>query len=111
MIPKRSRPLVCALLVLAWTTTASAECSWVVWQSTVLPSTGEKLWGPVGAFSRESGGETACGRSVEKLRQRAEQSERSRRLSTSFVCLPDTVDPRGSKGKYQSCRPYHPTRK
>ena len=100
MMRLRRASVIAMLSLLACAATASAECAWVMWQSSMLPSTAEEVWSPLGAFSRESGGETTCESSADKLRKRSEQDARSKRLSTSFTCLPDTVDPRRPKGKH-----------
>jgi len=68
-----------------------------MWSSATL-SSGEEAWSVLGAFSRESGGEDACEKSVTKANDRAKNDERSKRFRASYICLPDTVDPRAPKG-------------
>jgi hypothetical protein len=110
--------LLCCLLALA--ASASAECAWVLWSNFIssnpasryAPSTGG-LWIPESAGTR-----TEC----EKARERSQANavtweamgKGTRPLShgpmeaagvvgpngqTLFTCLPDTIDPRGPKGK------------
>jgi hypothetical protein len=87
----RSAPLVVVLL-LASLGTASAECAWVLWSRDSLLS-GDEAWGVISAFSREDGGKAECERSKEGGTKRAREGASAVR----FVCLPDTVDPRGPK--------------
>jgi hypothetical protein len=87
----RSAPLVVVLL-LASLGTASAECPWVLWSRDSLLS-GDEAWGVISAFSREDGGKAECERSKEGGTKRTREGASAVR----FVCLPDTVDPRGPK--------------
>jgi len=66
---------------------AHAECAWVLWSA----SGGASL--PVSAWDAKSRCEEAKN---ERLRALSSTVERK---DVTFVCLPDTVDPRGPKGK------------
>jgi len=83
----RTATLLLAFSLLASAATASAECAWVLWSASASASL------PVGAWDTKSRCEEA-----KNERQRAVGSAVERTIVT-FVCLPDTVDPRGGKGK------------
>ena len=85
----------------ALATSASAECVWVLWTQAVVGSTPTQpphpIWGewkPEETFQNRE----ACKRNVAKYlatltRRKMPEDPRP------YVCFPDTVDPRGPKGK------------
>jgi hypothetical protein len=90
-----ARMILAALLaVLTLASFAWADCAWVVWSSSISTS-GAEVWSVIGAYSRESGGENACGKFTKEANDRS-KGEQNR---LAYVCLPDTVDPRGPKGR------------
>jgi len=109
------KTLLVALLVLVGTSTASAECAWVVWrQILIMPTLGTPpdparsfYWDVVNAYETRDACQQALKPEEERTKRRLEEVEKERREGkvTSWipplkiVCLPDTVDPRGPKGK------------
>jgi hypothetical protein len=86
----------CCLLALA--TPASAEGAWTMW-SNYDPD----QWGVETAYSQVDGGQQACNRAIDTLIQKTKENPRARqaaeRIHLRHTCLPDTVDPRGPKGR------------
>ena len=116
----RLRPasVIAALSLLAWAATASAECAWVFWLEAGDARTHESSSRPVSGWGTREACEQAL---TQKL---ASDSERDTEMDVtvdrqagrprlwlrrkghpeplavySYVCLPDTVDPRGPQGK------------
>ena len=112
------RILLALACVLAFTTSASAECAWVLWQRIdTFDAPGALASSPteVGATYTTS---VECITAIDGLerRQQSPQAVVMRDAQTmltvmfrdknqtitksmSFLCAPDTVDPRGPKGK------------
>jgi len=82
----RRATLLVAFSLLTSAATASAECAWVLWSAS-------------GDASRAVSGWDAKSRCEEAKNERLRAlSGTVERKDVSFVCLPDTVDPRGPKG-------------
>jgi hypothetical protein len=85
--------LLVALFLLASATTARAECAWVLWFTSGRTTTNTS---PTEAFATKKECEQAMARDARKI------AEYKRNYPEDFAyntCLPDTVDPRGPKGK------------
>jgi hypothetical protein len=114
----RRASLLVALFVLASAATAYAECAWVFWLEVSGPPSHESSSRPVSGWGTREACEQAL---TQKL---ASDSERDTEMDVtvdrhagrprlwvrrkghseplaiySYVCLPDTVDPRGPTGK------------
>jgi|RhiMetdeSRZDD1v2_1073273.scaffolds.fasta_scaffold19520_7 hypothetical protein len=112
----RSASLLVTLCLLTSAATAYAECAWVLWMGSTVhrPTLREQIWTPVGAMSAqnecEQGRDTKVAdfvRPSEVMKTKMlgphtvhEESEAANIvIHRTFLCLPDTVDPRGPKGK------------
>ena len=92
----RPTPLLALLGWLSLATSASAEGAWVLWLGTGTTYT------PFGAYGGTTG-ERECKEAVAQLmtemRKNTTQLSEFLKSSSRYICLPDTVDPRGPKGK------------
>jgi hypothetical protein len=96
----RCASLAVVLLLLASVSTASAECAWVVWRPfvTTAPAPGGVAsWAIEKSFNSMPPCEALAAQLNEKVEWR--RSETSNEMSARSLCLPDTIDPRGPKGK------------
>jgi hypothetical protein len=82
--------VIVALSLLTSAATAYAECSWVVWTKDDRHD-----WAPLGAEVAHE----KCEYAAKMLTDERGKSDAGRKLGLQFTCLPDTVDPRGPKGK------------
>ncbi len=112
MMQLRRASVTVLLLLLAWAATVSAECAWVLWTNLELVnSSTPSEWGIVKAvatrqdciaamrtmYNRVRGGTTTANDDIEGGSFLV--IARDRTASTAGKCLPDTVDPRGPRGK------------
>ena len=108
---KRTATVTLALCVLASAATASAESAWVLWTDTTKPS-GQRTWEVGLAFPDYDDCQAAV--SIVRVTEKKPDVARIEKKGDDtflayfhdgtvgtlrFVCLPDTVDPRGPKGR------------
>jgi hypothetical protein len=94
----RRASLLIAFSLLASAATAYAECAWILWAGGVKTS-GEAVYAPIEGYPTRA--ECVKGRSTSSVDE-VEQLKRDvagAGMKLAFTCLPDTVDPRGPKGK------------
>jgi len=87
--------------VLALAASASAECAWVLWSRATSIERNQFVTTPVTGFPTSQ--ECASRASDLDLSELTEDERMKVRalgiLSLDYTCLPETVDPRGPKGK------------
>jgi hypothetical protein len=95
--------LIAPLSFLLLTGSAFAECAWVLWQQTISDNPAappDGFWTPRDSFTTNR----PCALMAESMNGKPAPPEGRRgptgfRSTTFFVCFPDTLDPRASKGK------------
>jgi hypothetical protein len=90
--------LIAGLLTLISPGTASAECAWVLWAQTRTwwpkpPATDQ--WDIVEVFETKG----ACEARRPKTNSHGFDEQTRISTATRYVCYPETMDPRGPKGK------------
>lgn len=97
------------LMFFASVTTASGECAWVLWEDTIRSSVTSTE--PVRAYSTKpecdvglsvalASFTAASGVTVQKTNQQEVFVTAGKQTTVyRYVCLPDTIDPRGSKAR------------
>ncbi len=94
---RRSPCIVVAMLcwLVAVATSASAECAWVLWTAPPRSIGNPIEWLPLQGYKQHAD----CLKQVKEQGDRNEVLGLPRSGGVVTVCLPDTVDPRGPKGK------------
>jgi hypothetical protein len=90
----RTIAALCCLVTL--TPPASAESAWVLWLGTGTTYT---PFGAYGGTTGERDCKEAAAQLMTDMRKDAKQLGEFLRSSSRYLCLPDTVDPRGPKPK------------
>jgi hypothetical protein len=107
----RVASLLLAHSLLTSAATAYAACAWVLWQEQGRIGGAEVVaWTPIGAGAGENACRQSLAAQVNSQRGQADAEIKGNNMvfwkagpgltmTYRYVCLPDTVDPRGPKGK------------
>jgi len=107
-LTRRAVLLPVAFYLLPSAETAHAECAWVLWNDEARldygTNTESRFWHPIAGVSRKPDCEARLRQEIEQVTHPDNPPKdvlfKIARIQTfRYVCLPDTVDPRGSKGK------------
>jgi hypothetical protein len=74
---------------------AWAECAWVLWVKVMEKNKPGSEWAVVGAYTGPAAGTSMRGAMAKSACER--EGKTLDRDDTVYLCLPDTVDPRGPK--------------
>jgi len=104
VLPEIVTKRVALLCLLSLPSVESAECAWVEWQHSQSDNPTmslNKVWQTRAAHATRSECEASAAKATEFMTRRGTFSKSAGGYTAfiSFVCLPDTVDPRGPKGK------------
>jgi len=108
----RRASLLVAFSLLASAATAHAECAWVLWErtSSLTRLEAPAEWTILGAITKPEGCDRAISAAAHDRSSRGITNQQvdgssviwnlpGNTVQFSYLCLPDTVDPRGAKGK------------
>lgn len=90
------RALLILFSLLVVTSSAHAECAWVLWLGTGATYT---PFGAYGATAGEKECKEAATQLMTNMQKDPKQLAEFLKSSNRYLCLPDTVDPRGPKVK------------
>lgn len=97
----RTTAVFVVIVLLTLVGTAAAECAWVPCQYTTMqpsPSSSGETWGPVSDFA--GSGARECEETLQVLmkQEQPKKDTATARFRSTYVCVLDTIDPRGPKG-------------